>query len=139
MSHGPPTFGTNHADSGSVYIRAFGDEDGERLDGRKSYRLRKPPNVPAAAFSLLMLCETAMRSMIQDRSEDAARSSCDQLTANADRSIELYFGPPVPARQQSHWIEFVAGNGFYPKVRFYTSKEGFFDRTWLMPDVELAQ
>ena len=44
-----PGIGVMKAGPGSNYIQAFKDKDGNRLDGGKSYRLRVPPNVPAAA------------------------------------------------------------------------------------------
>jgi hypothetical protein len=77
--------------------------------------------------------------MIQNPSKDAARSSYDKLNTNADGSVELYFGPQAPAGQESNWIETVSGRGFYPMVRFYTPKEGLFDGTWVIPDVELVE
>jgi hypothetical protein len=50
-----PNIGAKRAGPGSDYIQAFRDKDGNRFDGSKSYRLRVPPNVPAAAFWSLSL------------------------------------------------------------------------------------
>ena len=69
-------------------------------------------------------------------SGDAARSSYDKLKANADGSIDMYFGPKAPTGQDINWIETVPGKGFYPMVRFYTPKQGVFDGSWKLPDVE---
>ena len=127
------------AGPGSNYIQAFKDKDGNRLDGGKSYRMRVPPNVPAAAFWSVTLYDTAIRSMIQNPSNDSARSSYDKLKANADGSIDLYFGPKAPADAGVNWIETVPGKGFYPMMRFYSPKAGLFDGTWKLPDVELTK
>ena len=36
-------------------------------------------------------------------------------------------------------IETIPGKGFYPMFRFYTPKEGVFDGTWKLPDVEAVK
>jgi hypothetical protein len=43
------------------------------------------------------------------------------------------------AREESNWIETVPGKDFYPMMRFYSPKEGLFDGTWKLPDVEVAK
>jgi hypothetical protein len=131
-----PFIGTMHAGPGSTYVQTFKDKAGNRFDGGQSYRLHVPANVPAAAFWSLTLYDTATRSMLQNPSNDAAHSSYDELTKNADGSIDLYFGPTAPAGQESNWIETVPGSGFYAMFRFYTPKEGLFDGTWSLPNVE---
>ena len=80
-----PGIGVMKAGPGSNYVQAFKDKDGNRLDGGKSYRLRVPPNVPAAAFWSLTLYDTAIRSMIQNPSNDSARSSYDKLKSERGR------------------------------------------------------
>ena len=134
-----PGIGVMKAGPGSNYIQAFKDKGGNRLDGGKSYRLRVPPNVPAAAFWSLTLYDTGIRSMIPNPRNDSALSSYDKLKANADGSIDLYFGPKATAGTESNWIETVPGKGFYPMMRFYSPKEGLFDGTWKLPDVELVR
>jgi hypothetical protein len=128
------------AGPGSQYIQSFSDKDGNHLDGDKSYKLHVTANVPAAAFWSVTLYDTATRSMIQNKRNDSAVSSLDKLKTNADGSIDLYFGPKAPAGvDASNWIETVPGKGFYPMMRFYTPKEGLFDGTWKLSDVELVK
>ncbi|HTF20904.1 MAG TPA: DUF1214 domain-containing protein, partial [Chryseolinea sp.] len=134
-----PGIGLKKAGPGSTYIQAFKDRDGNHFDGAKSYHLQLPPNIPAAAFWSMTLYSTASRSMLQNTTNDAARSSYDKLKVNADGSIDLYFAPKAPAGKESNWIETVPGQGFYPMFRFYTPKEGLFDGTWKMSDVELVK
>ena len=74
--------------------------------------------------------------MIQNASKDSARSGYDKFKTNADGSIDLFFGPKVPAGQESNWIQTLPGKGFYPFFRFYGPTEGVFDGTWKMPDIE---
>jgi hypothetical protein len=131
-----PALGIMKAGPGGNYVQAFKDKNGDRLVGSKSYRLRVPANAPAEAFWSLTLYDTGTRSMIQNRSNDSARSSLDKLKTNADGSIDLYFGPKAPAGLEANWIETLPGKGFYPMMRFYSPKAGLFDGTWKLPDIE---
>ena len=131
-----PFIGTKHAGPGSTYVQAFKDKDGNRLDGGKSYRLNVPANAPAVAFWSLTLYDTGTRSMVQSPSNDAAHSSYDDLKVNADGSIDFHFGPQAVEDEEINWLQTVPGRGFYPMVRFYTPKEGLFDGTWALSDVE---
>jgi hypothetical protein len=136
-----PALGVMKAGPGGNYVQAFKDKDGKRFDGAKSYRLHVPANAPAEQFWSLTLYDTATRSMIQNPSNDSARSTLDKLKTNADGSLDLYFGPAgtAPAGLEANWIETVPGKGFYPMMRFYTPKAGLFDGTWKLPDVELMK
>jgi len=136
-----PALGVMKAGPGGNYVQAFKDKDGNRLVGGKSYRLHVPANAPAEAFWSLTLYDTATRSMIQNPSNDSARSSLDKLKTNADGSIDLYFGPAgsAPKELEANWIETVPGKGFYPMMRFYSPEAGLFDGTWRLPDVELTK
>ena len=134
-----PALGIMKAGPGGNYAQTFKDKDGHRFEGGKNYRLHVPANVPAAAFWSLTVYDSATRSMLQSPSGDAAHSSYDNLKPNADGSIDLYFGPNAPAGLETNWIETVPGKGWYPMFRFYTPKEGLFDGTWTLPDVELTK
>jgi hypothetical protein len=136
-----PALGVMKAGPGGNYVQAFKDKDGNRLVGGKSYRLHVPANAPAEAFWSLTLYDAATRSMIQNPSNDSARSSLDKLKTNGDGSIDLYFGPAgsAPAGLEANWIETVPGRGFYPMMRFYSPKAGLFDGAWKLPDVELMK
>lgn len=134
-----PAIGVMKAGPGTNYVQAFKDKDGNRFDGSKSYRLHVPANVPASAFWSLTLYSSDSRSMLQNSQNDAARSSYDKLKTNADGSIDLFFGPKAPAGNESNWIGTVSGKGFYPMFRFYSPKEGLFDGSWKLPDVEIIK
>jgi hypothetical protein len=133
-----PALGIMKAGPGGNYVQAFKDKDGNRFVGGKSYRLHVPVNAPAQAFWSLTLYDAGTRSMVQNKSNDSARSSLDKLKTNADGSIDLYFGPAgsAPKGSEANWIETLPGKGFYPMMRFYTPKEGLFDGTWKLPDIE---
>jgi hypothetical protein len=75
--------------------------------------------------------------MIQNPTNDAARSGYDELARNSDGSLDLYFGPQLPtAVPASNWIETVPGSGYYVMFRLYSPTAPLFDGTWALPDVE---
>ena len=55
-----------------------------------------PRTYRCRAFWSLTLYDTETRSMIQNSTNDSARSGYDKLKTNADGSIDLYFGPKAP-------------------------------------------
>ena len=64
-------------------------------------------------------------------------SSYTGPAVNADGSIDLDFGPDVPATGSaaSNWIETSPGKGWFTILRFYGPLEPFFDKTWKPDDI----
>lgn len=133
-----PALGVMKAGPGGNYVQAFRDKDGNYFDGANKYRLHVPADAPAEAFWSLTVYDAATRSMLQNAANDSARSSLDTLKANADGSVDLHFGPAgtAPAGLEANWIETVPGKGFYTMLRFYSPKQGLFDGTWKLADIE---
>ena len=80
--------------------------------------------------------DNLLRSLIQTDTNQAGRSSLDQLQANADGSIDLWFGPTAPAGKESNWTKTTPGKGWFAYFRAYSPTEAFFDKTWKLPDIE---
>lgn len=133
-----PGIGKMEPGPGATYLQAFRDQDGNHFDGEQAYRLHIPANPPAAAFWSLTLYDTATRSMVQNSTNDAARSGYDDLAVNEDGSIDLYLAPEPGAGSDSNWIQTVPGRGFYPMFRSYSPTAPLFDGTWTLPDVAPA-
>ncbi len=131
-----PAIGVMHPGPGANYIQTFRDNEGSHFDGGKSYRLHVPANPPAAAFWSLTLYDSATRSMVHNPTNDAARSSYDDLKPNDDGSVDFRFGP-TEGGDERNWIETVPGRGFYVMFRFYSPTAPLFDGTWTLPDIEL--
>ena len=62
----------------------------------------------------------------------------EHLQKNPDGSVTLYFGPQAPKGLESNWIP-TGGKMPVPAVRFYGAKDEIINRTFVMPDVELAE
>jgi hypothetical protein len=122
---------------GSQYAVASVDSNGKNFDGGKNYRLHLPPNIPAATFWSVIVYDTQTRSLLQTDQPGAGVSS-EQKTvkANADGSVDVYFGPTAPAGHEGNWIQTLPGKGWFTFFRLYGPLQPWFDQTWKLPDIE---
>ena len=58
------------------------------------------------------------------------------LKKNADGSVDLYVGPKPPAGWEQNWIETLPNKAWFAYFRFYGPTEGYFERTYALPDFE---
>jgi hypothetical protein len=120
---------------GSQYLWTYRDARGEYLDGAKSYRLRVPADIPAKAFWSVVVYDSLSRSQLQNGQPLPSVSSYTMPKVNGDGTIDIAFGPAEPA-SGGNWIRTVAGKGWFPMFRFYSPTEAFFDKSWVLDDVE---
>jgi hypothetical protein len=86
---------------GSQYIAAFVDADGDALDGGKNYKLHLPGPIPIKDFWSVIPYDSETRSMLQtDQGWPSVSSQTRGLIVNADRSVDIYFGPTAPAGKE---------------------------------------
>ena len=124
---------------GQVYIESSKDGDGQWLDGSKSYRMHVPPNPPVAQFWSFTVYDNETRCFV-DTGVQPDRSSRDQIAKNDDGSVDLYFGPTAPAGvPESNWIKTLPGKGWFTYFRLYGPTQPYFDRSWVLPDIEKIQ
>jgi hypothetical protein len=62
-------------------------------------------------------------------------SSYTNPKINDDGSIDVFFGPEKP-EGAVNWIETVPGKDWFPIFRFYSPSEAFFDKSWVLNDIE---
>jgi hypothetical protein len=125
---------------GSKYSSTYVDENGDYLDGSKTYRLRVPPNVPVREFWSITVYDPATRSQLQTSQPLPSISSQQNPPANADGSVDIYFAPEKPdGVAKENWIQTVAGKGFFPFYRFYGPLKAFNDQTWKPVEIELVK
>jgi len=122
---------------GQVYLEASKDKDGDWLDGANSYRVRVPANPPVVQFWSFTLYDNVTRGPVITDQGAADMSSRQQLVANQDGSVDLYFGPTRPAQAQN-WVKTIPGRGWFSYFRFYGPKEAYFDKSWQLNDIEKA-
>ena len=121
--------------SGSQYLVVTRDADGAFLDGGENYRLHLPPNVPVKLFWSVVVYDALSRSELQNGEKFPSVSQYTGPVANADGSVDIYFGPQAPAGKEKNWIKTVPGKGWFPYLRFYSPTAAFFDKTWRPDDI----
>ncbi len=123
--------------AGSQYALCDKDQDGAFLHGDRSYKLSIPANVPAKDFWSIVAYDPQTRSELQTGQPFPSRNNKkDDLVANADGSIDLYFGPEAPEGKASNWIETVPDKGWFIALRLYGPLESWFDQTWRPGEVQ---
>jgi hypothetical protein len=60
----------------------------------------------------------------------------EDIVANADGSVDVYFGPEAPEGHEANWVQTNPGEGWFAYFRFYGPTEPFFDKSWALPDFE---
>jgi hypothetical protein len=69
--------------------------------------------------------------------DTALTSESGTLRANADGSVDVYFGPTAPGGKE--WIQPVPGKGWFTLLRLYGPLEPWFDKTWRPGEIELIR
>jgi hypothetical protein len=124
---------------GQVYLESSKDSQGRWLDGSRHYQLRVPPDAPVAQFWSFTVYDNETRCFV-DTGEQPDRSSRDDLVTNADGSVDLYFGPTAPAgKPRANWIQTLPGKGWFTYFRLYGPTQPYFDRSWVLWDIERVE
>jgi hypothetical protein len=126
---------------GSQYIVAFKDNEGDPLDGGKSYRVKLPPDIPAARFWSLTAYDNQTRSMLQTPQRFPRAGSqaypTPAATADDDGSTTVVFGPERPAdTPEGNWIQTDPDKGWFAILRLYSPLQSYFDKTWRPSEIE---
>lgn len=131
-----PAMVTKNVGIGSYYLWTYKDSDGGFLEGAQNYKLRIPANVPAKDFWSVVVYDTQSRSELENGEKFPSLSKYTGPKANADGSVDVYFGPTMPPGQEKNWIRTVAGKGWFPFFRFYGPLAPLYDKSWVLSDVE---
>ena len=98
---------------GSAYMWTYHDDDGQWLDGARSYELHLPAGIPIANFWSVVVYDVWTRSMLGNGQPAPSLNSFADLDTNDDGSITISFGPEPPATGRSNWIRTIPGkDGF---------------------------
>ena len=124
---------------GSKYAWGYLDQNGNHLDGGKTYKLNLPKDPPAEKFMSVVVYDSQTRSQLQTGQPFPSKNNKrDQLLVNDDGSIDIYFGPKAPKGKEANWIQTVPGKGWFSLLRLYSPTEAWYDKTWRPGEIELV-
>lgn len=125
-----------HPGAGQYYLFLTRDSDGAPLDGSANYRLHVPPDAPVRQYWSATLYDFDTHALIRDVPRASRASNSPELEANADGSVDVFFGPEPPAGKEGNWVPTKARTRFEALFRFYGPEKPLFDKSWVLGDVE---
>jgi hypothetical protein len=111
------------------------DVQDQPLQGTDTYHLRVPPNLSAQQFWDLTVYDRETQAFIRE-SPRVGLDSNGTLQTNADGTVDIYFGPKVPASKETNWIYTAADREWFAIFRFYGPQDALLEKTWKLPDIE---
>ena len=132
-------FSAKHLGAGQFYLMTIKDKAGNALDGAQTYRMRVPANAPVKLYWSATIYDRATHALIRDMKWSSRSSKTPGLQKNADGSVDVYFAPKAPAGKDANWVPTKAPGGFEVLFRLYGPEKDFFDKKWLLPDIEKVQ
>ncbi len=122
---------------GQAYLDVQRDADGEYLDGAVNYRLRIPADPPVAQFWSTTAYNNLTRGPVVTDQKKPDISSRQDIVVNDDGTVDVYFGPDAPGEGlENNWIKTNPGEGWFAYFRFYGPLQPYFDKTWVLPNIE---
>ena len=120
-----------------VFLTGLRDSTGALLEGKGSYRLRVPADVPVNKFWSAVVYSQRTKSFIPNQLNQVGLDSYNKSTlkTNTDGSVDVYLGSSAPAGNESNWLP-SAGEDFFVIVRLYGPAKSVYEKTWKMPDIE---
>jgi len=131
-------FSAKHLGAAQYYLLTGKDKDGKPLDGKSSYRLRVPANVPVTQYWSMTVYDRETHTFIRNAPCLGRSSQTPGLERNANGSVDIFFGPTAPKGQERNWVPTDVQGRFEVLARFYGPQKPLFDKTWKLPDIEMV-
>jgi len=128
--------GIKRLGTAQTYLIAGKDKDGNAMAGAKTYRLHVPPNVPVDLYWSVTAYDRQTHALIKNMSRASRASNAAEVQKNADGSVDIYFGPKAPVGKEANWVPTDPQRDFELLFRVYGPKKEFFEKAWILPDVE---
>ena len=61
------------------------------------------------------------------------------MVVNADKSVDVYFGPKAPTGKENNWIQTMPRKGWSVILRLYSPLKPWYDKTWRPGEIELVK
>jgi hypothetical protein len=112
------------------------EKQGRPLVGGSTYRLTVPPDVPVTQFWSATVYDRSTHGLVREVARASRSSQSPDLQVQANRSVDIYFGPAAPPTQESNWVPTSPHGEFEVLFRFYGPEKSLFAKTWRLPDIE---
>ena len=113
------------------------DGAGKPLIGGKNYKFHLPSNIPSMSFWSVIVYDNQTNLIIKtDQPWPSVFSSSKKLLVNPDGSVDAYFGPEAPVKNENNWVKTNPGKGWYMILRLYSPPEHWSDENWKPNDIE---
>jgi hypothetical protein len=128
--------GIKRLGTAQFYLMTIKDKDGNSFDGGSTYRLTVPANAPVKQYWSATAYDRETHALIRNMPRASRSSQIADLQKNADGSADLYFGPSAPKGMESNWIPTDPKGEFEVLFRVYGPEKTFFEKEWVLPDIE---
>jgi len=128
--------GIKRLGAGQFYAISIRDKDGDAFDGGKLYRLNVPANAPVDQYWSVTAYDRQTHALIKNMPRASRSSQIPDLQKNADGSVDIWLGPAAPAGKEANWLPTDPARKFELMARFYAPRKEFFEKKWILPDVE---
>ncbi|RJG41405.1 DUF1254 domain-containing protein [Mesorhizobium sp. DCY119] len=128
--------GIKRLGAGQFYLINIKDKNGKSYDGGKSYHLHVPPNVPVAQYWSVTAYDRETHALIKGVDRASRASNAVELEKNSDGSVDIWLGSKAPKGKKANWIPTDPKRRFELMFRLYGPSKDFFDKKWILPDVE---
>ena len=120
------------------YLMTTKDKRGRAFDGSHVYHLRVPANPPTKDYWSATAYDRETHALIRNVPRASRSSQIPELLRNTDGSVDLFFGAQAPHGKESNWVPTSAHGRFEVMFRLYGPDQSFFDKAWVLPDLELV-
>lgn len=129
--------GLKRLGAGQMYLISIKDSNGNSFDGSRTYKLTVPPNAPVTQYWSVTAYDRELHTLIKGVPRASRSSQIPELQKNPDGSIDIYFGPKALEGKDANWIPTDPHGRFELMFRAYGPAPSFFQKKWILPDVEL--
>jgi hypothetical protein len=129
-------FAAKHLGAGQFYLMTIRDRAGELFDGAASYRLTVPADAPVNLYWSATVYDRETHALIRDMPRASRASNSPDLEINFDGSVDLWFAAEPPVGRDGNWVPVRAGGRFEVLFRLSGPEKAFFDKSWVLPDIE---
>ena len=130
------TYLPKYLGGGTFYLTGLRDSDGNLFNGKDTYKMTVPKDVPVNDFWSVIVYSMKTKGFIRDMSEIGLASRDEEnMKANEDGSYDIFFGPKAPEGYENNFIP-TGNEDFFLIFRLYGPKTKDFYKTWMLGDVE---